>query len=165
MLWALSAILHHGIWLMRGMRPHTPFLSFTFFLPPQRNCILWPNNLLNLFVTCFDIRIRSCCQAGKLGKPVPPNPSPRPLLVLEGTTKTFNLTLTAWSSTGGSKTSFRSFPHRAGRRTAGHDAQLLEEREEGVTRCKGQHSCWGSQHPNRHRSTFTEGDGDHLLPC
>lgn len=46
--------------------------------------------------------------------------------------------------------SFQSFPHQAGRSSAGHDTQVLEEREAVVTKCKGQHSCWGFQHPNQH---------------
>lgn len=141
---------------------HTP-LSFYFLLPLQRSCILWQNHLLNLLITCFDISTPSCCQAVELGNPIPPNPSPQPLLVPERAAKTFNLTLTAWSSTGGSKTSFRSFPRRAGRSRAGHDAQLLEEREGGVTRCQEQHSYWGFQHPSWHHKTFTEGDGNHPL--
>lgn len=60
---------------------------------------------------------------------------------------------------------FRSFPHRAGRSRAGHDAQLLEEREEDKS-YKGQNGCWESWHPSQHHSTFTEGGlGTHPLPC
>ncbi|KAK4821633.1 hypothetical protein QYF61_026100 [Mycteria americana] len=51
--------------------------------------------------------------------------------------------------------SFRSFPHRAGRSRAGHDTQLLEEKEEeGITRCQGQHGSWGSPSRNGMETIF-----------
>lgn len=116
----------------------------------HKETILWQNNLLNLFISLYLLWYQpplllsrlSLTNGLTMGKPILPNPSPQSSCIPERAAKTFNLTLTAWSSTGGSKMFFRSFPHRAGRSRAGHDTQLLEEGRRRRRSHQVQGSAW-----------------------